>query len=76
MRPGNRLVGTVDVPGAKNSVLKLMAACLMADGDYVLTNVPGIDDVTTMANLLGAIDRKSTRLNFSHVSESRMPSSA
>ena len=60
VRPGNRLVGTVDVPGAKNSVLKLMAACLMADGDYVLTNVPGIDDVTTMANLLGAIGLRIT----------------
>jgi len=55
VRPGNKLAGTVDVPGAKNSVLKLMAACLMADGDFTITNVPDIDDVTTMAELLGAI---------------------
>ena len=45
VRPGNKLAGTVDVPGAKNSVLKLMAACLMADGDFTITNVPDIDDV-------------------------------
>lgn len=55
MRPGNKLTGTVDVPGAKNSVLKLMAACLMADGDFTLTNVPDIDDVVTMSDLLSAI---------------------
>ena len=68
VRPGNKLAGTVDVPGAKNSVLKLMAACLMADGDFAITNVPDIDDVTTMAELLGAIglrihhDRDASRL--------------
>lgn len=55
VRPGNKLTGTVDVPGAKNSVLKLMAACLMADGDFTLTNVPDIDDVVTMSDLLAAI---------------------
>ncbi|MFM2115160.1 MAG: UDP-N-acetylglucosamine 1-carboxyvinyltransferase [Actinomycetota bacterium] len=55
VRPGNKLTGTVDVPGAKNSVLKLMAACLMADGDFTLTNVPDIDDVATMSDLLSAI---------------------
>ena len=55
VRPGNKLTGTVVVPGAKNSVLKLMAACLMADGDFTLTNVPDIDDVATMSDLLSAI---------------------
>lgn len=55
VRPGNKLTGAVDVPGAKNSVLKLMAACLMADGDFTLTNVPDIDVVVTMSDLLSAI---------------------
>jgi UDP-N-acetylglucosamine 1-carboxyvinyltransferase len=55
VRPGQKLAGTVDVPGAKNSVLKLMAACLMADGDFTITNVPDIDDVTTMSELLSAV---------------------
>ena len=35
---GARLVGTVDVVGAKNSVLKLMAAALLAEGTTTLTN--------------------------------------
>ncbi|MFM1826531.1 MAG: hypothetical protein RLZZ37_1166 [Actinomycetota bacterium] len=46
------LKGDVYVPGAKNSVLKLMAASLMAQGTTTLTNVPNILDVEIMAELL------------------------
>ena len=46
------LSGTVRVSGAKNSVLKIMAASLLAPGQYVLNNVPRIADVKWMANLL------------------------
>jgi UDP-N-acetylglucosamine 1-carboxyvinyltransferase len=49
------LAGEVVVPGAKNSVLKLMAATLLADGRYTLTNVPVIEDVVIMADLLGRV---------------------
>ena len=54
-RRSGPLSGTVRVPGAKNSVLKLMAATILADGEFDLTNVPGIDDVGIMCELLGAI---------------------
>ena len=46
------LNGTVRVPGAKNSVLKLMAATLLAEGESTITNVPNIQDVWIMAELL------------------------
>ena len=46
------LKGEVRVPGAKNSVLKLMAASVMAEGLTTLTNVPEILDVEIMAELL------------------------
>ncbi len=49
------LHGEVVVPGAKNSVLKLMAASLLADGTYEITNVPNIDDVSIMGDLLKAV---------------------
>jgi UDP-N-acetylglucosamine 1-carboxyvinyltransferase len=49
---GNRLSGTVRVPGAKNSILKLMAAALLAEGVTTLTEVPDILDVEIMAELL------------------------
>lgn len=41
--------------GAKNSALKLMAACVLAEGRYVLRNVPRISDVDHMAALLEAM---------------------
>ena len=49
------LTGEVSVPGAKNSVLKLMVASLYATGRHELTNVPSISDVDTMGGLLGAL---------------------
>ncbi len=49
---GARLVGEVRVTGAKNSVLKLMAAALLAPGTTTLTEVPDILDVAIMAELL------------------------
>jgi len=49
---GQHLFGTVRVTGAKNSVLKLMAAALLAEGTTTLTEVPDILDVEIMAELL------------------------
>ena len=49
---GSPLTGTVAVPGAKNSVLKLMAATLLAPGTSELMNVPDIEDVAIMSELL------------------------
>lgn len=40
------------MPGAKNSVLKLMAAALLAEGTSTITSVPAILDVTIMSELL------------------------
>ncbi len=42
----------VRVDGAKNSVLKLMAACLLAEGETTLTNCPEIGDVPLMRDVL------------------------
>lgn len=49
---GASLKGEVSVAGAKNSVLKLMAASLLAVGTTTIRNVPDIADVDIMADLL------------------------
>lgn len=49
---GVRLAGELPVSGAKNSVLKLMAVALMAEGRTTLTNCPDISDVPAMAEVL------------------------
>jgi UDP-N-acetylglucosamine 1-carboxyvinyltransferase len=49
---GMPLNGQVAVTGAKNSVLKLMAASLLAPGKTIIRNVPAIADVEIMSELL------------------------
>lgn len=49
---GARLQGAVKVAGAKNSVLKLMSAALLAPGTTTLTNCPDIADVEYMGEVL------------------------
>ena len=55
IRPNGPIAGTVRAGGAKNSALKLMAACLLAEGRHELHNVPNIVDVQIMADMLGAL---------------------
>src|SRR5437879_4527049 len=52
---GARLAGEVEVVGAKNSVLKLMAAALLAEGTTTVTNCPQILDVPLMADVLRSV---------------------
>ncbi|MDQ1358387.1 MAG: UDP-N-acetylglucosamine 1-carboxyvinyltransferase [Acidimicrobiaceae bacterium] len=61
VRPNGPLEGTLQVGGAKNSALKLMAASLLAEGEYHLRNVPSITDVDTMAELLVCMGVAVTR---------------
>jgi len=48
----SRLNGTIEVNGAKNAVLPIMAAALLARGTSVIDNVPDLKDVQTMNQLL------------------------
>jgi UDP-N-acetylglucosamine 1-carboxyvinyltransferase len=50
---GQPLNGEVLVSGAKNAVLPILAACLLADGPVTIGNVPHLHDVTTTMELLG-----------------------
>lgn len=49
------LYGAIPISGAKNAVLKLMAAALMAPGESIIHNVPRIQDVFTMIELLATL---------------------
>ena len=52
IRGGRHLKGRVKVRGAKNAVLPIMAASMLADGPCVVDNVPVLRDITTMSNVL------------------------
>ena len=57
---GKELKGSISVPGAKNAVLKEMVACLLAPGDYVLSNAPDIKDVHYMSQVLSHLGLEIT----------------
>jgi UDP-N-acetylglucosamine 1-carboxyvinyltransferase len=52
IRGGNRLKGSIEVSGSKNSALPLLAACLMAEGKTVLHGVPRLSDIESMVELV------------------------
>jgi UDP-N-acetylglucosamine 1-carboxyvinyltransferase len=69
---GARLCGEVAVVGAKNSVLKLMAAALLAPGDTTIGNLPAISDVATMHELLGRLGCAVTEASDGRVDRVRI----
>ena len=68
VKGGNtRLKGTVEIEGAKNAVLPLLAATLLpSEGEIILRNVPILSDVYMMNNL---VDHLGVDLEFSEVSK-------
>lgn len=52
---GAALNGEVQISGAKNAVLPILCATLLADGPVSISNVPHLHDVVTTAKLLGEL---------------------
>jgi UDP-N-acetylglucosamine 1-carboxyvinyltransferase len=61
VRPSGPLHGEVVLSGAKNSILKLMAACLLTEGETRLRAIPEITDVVVMSEVLESIGARVTR---------------
>ena len=59
----NRLEGTVEVSGAKNAALPIMAATLLASGPCVLKNIPEVSDVISMTKILRSLGAKISYAN-------------
>ncbi|MGB2661381.1 MAG: UDP-N-acetylglucosamine 1-carboxyvinyltransferase [Candidatus Omnitrophota bacterium] len=55
---GNRLNGKVRISGAKNASLPLLAATLLTEEECRITNVPELNDVSTMLEILSLLGRK------------------
>jgi len=76
---GKRLSGEVGISGAKNAVLPLMAASLLAEGTSVLHNVPVLNDIKMMAHLMRIIgsriefENNSLRIDNDHCSYYEAP---
>lgn len=57
---GHRLQGEVQISGAKNAVLPILCATILADEPMTISNVPHLHDVTTTIHLLGALGASIT----------------
>lgn len=55
IRGGNPLQGRIAISGAKNAALPILAASLLTSEELRLKNVPHLNDITTMIELLGAL---------------------
>ena len=74
IRGGRQLSGDVKVSGAKNAALPILATALMVPGKVRFENLPHLNDVTTMLQLLGRMgvdvlldDTGSVELDASHL---------
>lgn len=56
---GRKLKGEVEISGAKNSALPIMAAALLSDEESVIENVPDLRDIQTMIRLLRSLGAKA-----------------
>src|SRR5262245_19516118 len=58
---GKRLSGEVEVSGAKNAALPILASSLLADGEHTYRNVPHLASVTTMLKVLRTMGCEADR---------------
>ena len=55
IKGGNSLSGTISCSGAKNAALPMIASTILCDDKVVLKNLPYLQDITTMFELLGSM---------------------
>lgn len=60
---GKPLSGTIEVKGAKNAATKILAACLLTDEECVIENLPEIEDVFRMIEIMKSIGVEIKKVN-------------
>lgn len=79
IRGGKPLSGTVRISGAKNALLALMPATILAPGSYTIHNAPVLRDITTMSRLLESMgilvghQNHTLNVDSSHVTKYEAP---
>jgi len=75
IKGGKSLSGEIDCSGAKNAALPVIAASILSSNDVILKNLPYLQDITTMFELIGSMgadisldEKMNFRLNTSNLS--------
>ena len=76
IKGGNPLVGEVEIGGAKNAALAVLAAAIMTDETVTIENVPDVNDTRVLLQAMESIgvvvehlDRHTVKINASMISE-------
>jgi len=74
IKGGNPLVGDVEIGGAKNAALPVLAAAIMSDETVMIENLPDVDDINVMLEAISCIgatvqrvDRHTVKINGSTI---------
>lgn len=67
VKGGNRLSGTIEISGAKNSALPLIASSILAKNDVILSNVPNVSDIRVLLSLI-----KNLGGDFEYISQNKI----
>ncbi len=76
---GKRLYGEIDIQGAKNSVLPVLAATILCKGECIVHNCPDLSDVETSVKILTQLgldckrEGKSVTINGEEVNDYKIP---
>ena len=70
---GHPLDGSVRIHGAKNSVLPILAACLLAPGECVIHNCPELSDVAASLDILRHLGCRAERQGDAVVVDASAP---
>ncbi len=68
IKGGNPLVGEVEIGGAKNAALGILAAAIMTDETVVLDNLPDVQDINVLLEAISGIGAKVDRIDRNKVS--------
>ena len=64
IKGGNPLVGEVEIGGAKNAALAILAAAIMTDEPVLIENLPDVNDINVMLDASMIILRRSAHLTI------------
>ena len=62
IKGGNPLVGEVEISGAKNAALGILAAAIMTDNTVLIENLPNVRDINVMLEAMAKIGVRVERL--------------
>ena len=55
IKGGRKISGTIEISGSKNATLPILASTILTEKEVLVTNIPIVKDVETMADLLRSI---------------------